>query len=69
MDKPVSYPDFPEIPVGTPAPLVEWCRAVEDQLRIALGRVAVNTNSRMVTVHDLVKAGVVADGVITGSTK
>lgn len=64
MDRPVKLPELPELPADLPAGLKDWCEAVEQRLRIMQGQVAKETNSRSVTIHDLVAAGLVADGVI-----
>lgn len=60
----VRFPELPALPDNTPPNLREWCEAVEGQLGIMRGIIAPGTNTRFVTIQDLVNAALVADGVI-----
>lgn len=60
--KPLSSDD---IPADLDPRLRDILEAIIYAIDLREGRVAKNTNSRFVTIQDLVTAGVVADGVIT----
>lgn len=64
MDRPVKMPSMPALPANLDPALRDWCQSVEMILQIQLGLVAKNTNSRFVTIHDLVATGIVPDGVL-----
>lgn len=53
-----------ELPPDLDPRLKEYLEALAYALDLREGRVAAGTNSRFVTIQDLVDAGVVTDGVI-----
>lgn len=64
MSRRIRIPELPELPPDTPAALREWCEAVDQILSIFRGTVAQGTNTRFVTIQDLIDAGVIAEGDI-----
>lgn len=62
--RPVQIPGIPKLPDSAPKELRDWCIRVQQILDIRNGIAAKGTNTRFVTIQDLVDAGVVADGVI-----
>jgi hypothetical protein len=60
----VKLPALGDIPADCPPQTRELLENLLLTLDIAYGRVGKGTNTRFVTIQDLVNAGVVADGVI-----
>lgn len=61
----IRIPELPDLPDDLPIELRKWCEAVEQQLQIFRGVVAAGTNTRFVTIADLIAAGVINEGDIT----
>lgn len=60
----VKLPSLGEIPASVDADTANLFNDIIMLLDIAYGRQGKGTNTRFVTIQDLVNAGVVADGVI-----
>lgn len=60
----IKLPTLDEIPDDCPPKTREFLENVLMLLDIAYGRQGKGTNTRFVSIQDLVNAGVVADGVI-----
>lgn len=60
----IKLPTFGEIPASVDRATAEMLNDIVMLLDIAYGRQGKGTNSRFVTIQDLVNAGLVADGVI-----
>ena len=60
----IKVPSLDEIPPGLDPQLQALLEAIIYAIDVREGRVAKGTNSRFVTIQDLVDAGVVNDGVI-----
>lgn len=61
----VKVPPLPDVPDDVPPSVRAFLEAVKQSLEIREGRIASGTNSRFVTIKDLVDAGVIAQGDIT----
>lgn len=64
LQRPVKIPSLGDIPPDTPPALRDLLESLILSIDIREGRVGKGTNSRFVTIQDLVDAGVVQDGVI-----
>lgn len=64
MPRAIKVPELPELGADVPQAVRDWCHTADQMLGIAFGRVAAGTNTRFVTIQDLVDAGVVPDGLI-----
>ncbi|MDH4172137.1 MAG: hypothetical protein OEW90_04985 [Betaproteobacteria bacterium] len=60
----IKVPALGDIPPDTPKPMRDLLESIIYSLDVREGRVAARTNSRFVTIQDLVDAAVVNDGVI-----
>lgn len=65
MTRAIKFPELPELPADLDPSLREWAQVVEQQLNLMRGNIAAGTNTRFVTIQDLVDAAVIADGDIT----
>lgn len=63
-DRTIKVPSIEQIPPDASAEMRAVLESIIQSLDTREGRIAKNTNSRFVTIQDLVNAGVVADGVI-----
>lgn len=61
----INPPQLPDIPADLDPVLRDILEAYRQGMDLREGRLSPNTNSRFVTIQDLVDAGIVADGVIT----
>lgn len=61
----IKLPSLQDVPPDTPQPLRELLESIIYALDVREGRVAQGTNSRFVTIQDLVDAAVINDGDIT----
>jgi len=57
-----ALPDVSEAPA--PAEVANALRSIKTTIEVREGVIASGTNSRFVTIQDLIDAGVIADGVI-----
>lgn len=61
----LKIPEMPELPADLPPALREWCETVELILRLREGLVGPGTNTRFVTIQDLINAGLISEGDLT----
>lgn len=66
MTSSVKIPEPPQLPDDLPPALREWCENAELALAILRGTRGKGTNSRAVTVQDLINVGLINDGDIPG---
>jgi len=64
LGRKLVMPALGDIPADTPPQLRKLLEDIIYALDVREGRVAKGTNSRFVTIQDLVEAGVIADGDI-----
>jgi len=65
LGRKVQPPLLPEIPADLEPRLRAILEALYEEIDLREGRQAKGTNSRFVSIEDLVDAGVIADGDIT----
>jgi len=65
IDRKVKTPLLADIPPDFDPRLITILRALQESVDLREGRTAKGTNSRFVTIQDLIDAGVINEGDIT----